>query len=178
MDIKIASQQKQPEQKPFQQPSTCANDMPCGQVENITMQQRHVEKRKQGSPQPASGKILVVDDSNENRDILEIFLGIYGYDVVSASNGDEAWYLFLKEKFDLVLTDICMPGLDGNTLASHIKNRSKGLPIIAITGSTWLAEDCFDEIMTKPVWLHALLNSINFHLNKASARAGIDAMIR
>ncbi|TKB24805.1 response regulator [Desulfopila sp. IMCC35006] len=178
MDIKIASQQKQPEQKPCQQPLTGANDMPCGLAENITMRQRHGENPKQGSPRPSSGKILVVDDSNENRDILEIFLGVYGYDVISTCNGDEAWYLFLKEKFDLVLTDICMPGLDGNALASRIKNRSKGLPIIAITGSTWLAEECFDEIMTKPVWLHALLNSITFHLNKASTRAGTEAVVR
>ena len=80
---------------------------------------------------------------------MEIFLDEYGYDVVSAGNGQEAWYLFQKENFDLVLTDICMPGMNGNDLAKYMKNHRKALPIIAMTGSSWLAEDCFDEIMTK-----------------------------
>ncbi len=173
MDIKVVTQQIQTKPKSLQQQSTYADDMVCGPQENITMQQRHAQNPRLESMQPANYKILVVDDSDENRELLEIFLGAYGYDVVSASNGQEAWYLFQQENFDLVLTDICMPGLNGNDLANQIKSRKKALPVIAMTGSSWLAESCFDEIINKPVWLHALLDSIKFQLTNPGKREEI-----
>lgn len=175
MDIKVVTQQKQTGLKPLRHQLTYAIDMPYEPQENITIKHRPAQNPRLESIQPSISRILVVDDSDESRDILEIFLGQSGYDVVSTNNGHEAWYLFQKENFDLVLTDICMPGLNGNELANHIKSQRKALPIIAITGSSWLAEGCFDEVMTKPVWLHALLDTINFQLTKASALSGIDA---
>lgn len=68
-----------------------------------------------------------------------------------------------------------MPGVSGNDLANYKKNHRKGLPVIAITGSSWLAEDSFDKIMSKPIWQDALLDSIKFYLGKTSTLSGIDA---
>ncbi len=175
MDIKVLTQQKQTEFESLRQQLTYANDMRCEPQEDSIMQEKHVQNQILEPTQSSKSRILVVDDSDENRELLEIFLGEYGYDVVSASNGYDAWNLFQKENFDLVLTDICMPGISGNDLAKYIKNQRKALPIIAITGSSWLAEGCFDEIMSKPVWLHALSNSIKFQLTKTSALSGMAA---
>jgi CheY-like chemotaxis protein len=168
LDAKVVIQPKQTMPKCFQQQLNETNDMLSKPQENITLKQNHAHNQKVESIQSSKNRILIVDDNDENRELLEIFLGEYGYDVVSASNGQEAWTLFQKENFDLVLTDICMPGMNGNDLAKYIKNDRKALPIIAMTGSSWLAENGFDEIMTKPVWLHALLDSIKNQLTKAS----------
>ncbi len=97
-----------------------------------------------------------------------MFFDLHGYGVISARNGEEAWYLLQEENFDLVLTDICMPGQSGNDLARHIKDHWQTLPVIAVTGTSWLAEDTFDEIISKPVFLHALLDSIEMYLAKPS----------
>ena len=79
-----------------------------------------------------------------------------------------------NEKLDLVLTDICMPGVSGNELAQYIKSYKKTLPVIAITGSSWLAGSYFDKIITKPLRLPALLYWVKFFLAKVSILSGTD----
>src|SRR4030042_1370359 len=58
-------------------------------------------------------KILVVDDNNENIDMMMILLRSKNYDVISAINGKEALERMRSEKFDLVISDILMPVMDG-----------------------------------------------------------------
>lgn len=122
--------------------------------------------------QSSNSRILVVDDNDENRQLLEVFLDECAYEVVSASNGYEAWRLIENENIDLVLTDICMPGVSGNELAQYIKIARKALPVIAITGSSCLAGGYFDKIITKPLRLHILLYWVKFFLAKASTQSG------
>ena len=174
LDARVAIHPKQTTLKCFPQQWNDTNNMLCEPLEHRTIKQKQTNNHRLDSIQFSSNRILVVDDSNVNTEMLEIFLGEYGYDVVSASNGQEAWSLFQKENFDLVLTDICMPGMNGNDLANHIKSRRKALPVIAMTGSSWLAEGCFDAIMTKPIMLHALLDSIRVQLIKVSVLSGMD----
>ena len=170
LDAKVVINPKQTMPKYLQQQLNETNDMQCEPQENRTIKQKQDNNQGLESIQSSKSRILVVDDNDENRELLEIFLGEYGYEVVSASDGHEAWYLLQNENFDLVLTDICMPGVSGNDLAKYIKNHRKTLPVIAITGSSWLAEDSFDKIMSKPISLDALLDSIKFYLACAVAR--------
>jgi len=79
-------------------------------------------------------RIMVVDDDEGIRYILSTALSGMGYDVVTASSGIEALNLSLKSSFALVLTDLEMPGMDGWNLASRIKNRFPGIPVILMTG--------------------------------------------
>jgi CheY-like chemotaxis protein len=123
--------------------------------------------------QQKNSRILVVDDNEDNKQLLECFLDLHGYQFVSASSGHEALTLLQNEGFDLVLTDICMPGVSGNDLAKYIKNHRKALPVIAITGSTWLAEEYFDKVISKPVWLHDLLDLIRFYLAEKPTLSGM-----
>jgi CheY-like chemotaxis protein len=81
-----------------------------------------------------NARIMVVDDEGI-RDLLSIALSGMGYDVITASSGNEALNLSLKSSFALVLTDLEMPGMDGWNLASRIKNRFPGIPVILMTGS-------------------------------------------
>jgi CheY-like chemotaxis protein len=80
-------------------------------------------------------RILLAEDNRTTRDIVSRFLEFLGFEVALAANGIEALAVFIERSFDLVLTDLQMPAMDGLSLASHIKERSPGTPVILITGS-------------------------------------------
>lgn len=78
-------------------------------------------------------RLLVVDDEPSMRTFLEIMLGQQGYQVRSASSGEEAFSLFKKEEPDLVLTDVKMPGMSGLDLIQKIRAINVSVPIVVIT---------------------------------------------
>ncbi len=80
------------------------------------------------------GKILLVDDEADIRDVLEISLSDSGYEVLTAENGDEALSLFRKTHPSIVFTDIKMPGMDGIEVLKKIKEESPDTEVIMITG--------------------------------------------
>lgn len=77
-------------------------------------------------------KILIVDDENSIRKILETRLSTIGYRVVSAADGEEALSMFHKESPSLVILDIMMPKLDGYGVCQEIRKESD-IPIIMLT---------------------------------------------
>ncbi len=79
-------------------------------------------------------KILLVDDEQDIRDVLEISLEDMGYHIFSAGDGEQALKIFRKEIPPIVLTDIKMPGMDGIELLRHIKNENPDTEVIMITG--------------------------------------------
>ncbi len=83
----------------------------------------------------ARKKILVVDDSRATREVVSGLLKGAGYDVVTAEDGLQALRLLSRESFDLVVTDINMPGMDGYELTKTIREtpRLKSLPVIMLT---------------------------------------------
>jgi DNA-binding NtrC family response regulator len=81
----------------------------------------------------AGEKILIVDDEAGMRKLLGRVLAKNGYDSVAAANGTEALRLAEAEQFDLVITDIKMPTMDGLQLLQELKNFDPALPIIVIT---------------------------------------------
>lgn len=60
-----------------------------------------------------SGRILVVDDQNVNLRVVGTLLARQGYEVVSASSGEEALQRYVESPPDLILLDMMMPGMDG-----------------------------------------------------------------
>ncbi len=78
-------------------------------------------------------KILVVDDDQGMREFLEILLAREGYEVASASGGKEALSLCKKHKFDLAITDLKMPKIDGIDVLKSIKEISPKTLVILIT---------------------------------------------
>ena len=77
--------------------------------------------------------ILVVDDERSMRDFLKILLQKEGYQVTAAQNGEAALECLDGEEFDLVISDIRMPGMGGLELLEAIKERCHELPVIMIT---------------------------------------------
>jgi class 3 adenylate cyclase/CheY-like chemotaxis protein len=82
-------------------------------------------------------RILAVDDKPENVRLLEAILVPAGYEVVGAGSGQEALAKAREERFDMVLTDIVMPGMSGYELCRTLRNdpATAFLPIVTITAS-------------------------------------------
>jgi len=78
-------------------------------------------------------KILIIDDDNSLRRVLEYNLQEEGYDVKAASSGEEGLYWFGQSKPDLVISDMKMTGMDGLMVLKSIKERSPETLVIIIT---------------------------------------------
>ena len=83
-----------------------------------------------------SEKILVADDEQEIRNLLDHFLKGQGYEVVLASDGNQALKLAAEENPQVIILDIKMPGLDGLEVCKLLKDKEQTrlIPIIVITG--------------------------------------------
>ncbi|MDV7104719.1 response regulator transcription factor [Vibrio sp. TH_r3] len=80
----------------------------------------------------ANKRILVVDDDEEIRDLLEEYLTKAGYTAILASEGEEMKRRLLEAEPDLILLDVMMPGDDGFTLCQYVR-KSSNVPIIMLT---------------------------------------------
>lgn len=78
-------------------------------------------------------KVLLVDDDASQRRIGEFWLKEENYQVVTAANAEEALSLVDKHQFDLVISDIRMPGLSGLGLLDRLRERAPGVPVILAT---------------------------------------------
>ena len=113
-----------------------------------------------------SKRILVADDNKAIRDLVSGFLEFLGFEVALAGNGIEALAVFLESTFDLVLTDLEMPIMDGLSLASHIKARAPSTPVILLTGSDRetvrkkVERGPVDSVIFKPFRLEDLQNTV------------------
>jgi DNA-binding response OmpR family regulator len=83
-----------------------------------------------------SERILVADDEQEIRNLLDHFLKGQGYEVVLASDGNQALKLAAEENPQVIILDIKMPGLDGLEVCKRLKEKeqTKFIPVIVITG--------------------------------------------
>jgi CheY-like chemotaxis protein len=80
-------------------------------------------------------KILVIDDEQGIRDLLDTLLRRKGYDVVVAESGRQGLELFRRERPDVIVLDLKMPEMDGLTVLRQIKNLDPGKPVIILTGA-------------------------------------------
>jgi len=80
------------------------------------------------------GRVMVVDDEENIRDVLSSYLNSLGYDVVGAHDGEDALSKFRPGGFDLIISDLLMPSIDGLELLKKIRERDKDVIFLMITG--------------------------------------------
>jgi DNA-binding response OmpR family regulator len=108
-------------------------------------------------------KILLVDDESAIVRILTIKLRVSGYEVLTASNGEEALGLVDAQHPDLMLLDIVMPGMGGLEVLRRLRPRSR-LPVIALSARLETAQSALrsgaDDFVAKPFDMDELLAKI------------------
>lgn len=116
-------------------------------------------------------KILVVDGCDNVRAMIETFLRYLGHKVVSAHDGLMALERFHhdSDSFDLVMTDINIPGINGNILARHIQNINNSVPVVAVTGDIESIGKDFDSVVIKPFQLADLEIVIGLFISETPA---------
>jgi diguanylate cyclase (GGDEF)-like protein len=82
----------------------------------------------------AKARILAVDDQRYFRELLAGMLADEGFEAQTASSGEEALHILENTDFDIVLTDLVMPGMDGSELVHRIKERDPEQEIVVVTG--------------------------------------------
>ena len=117
----------------------------------------------------SKGKILVVDDEIYIVHILDFSLGMEGYDVVTALDGEQALERIRSEKPDLIVLDIMMPKLDGYEVGKTIKSdpATKQIPVILLSAKGRNVDQKMgfdvgaDDYITKPFSPRKLVERIN-----------------
>lgn len=105
------------------------------------------------------GRILVVEDNADSREMLKALLELHGYQVEAAEDGRKSLEILQKDSFDIALVDIGLPGIDGYEVARRIRKdpRHAEIRLVALTGYGRTADReavqaaGFDEHLVKPL---------------------------
>lgn len=98
-------------------------------------------------------RILVVEDFDVVREMIASFVRAQGYEAETAANGSVGFELFCSHRFDLVITDLEMPGGNGLELISRIREQKADLPVVVITSAPELMNTIAyraDAVLMKP----------------------------
>jgi two-component system capsular synthesis sensor histidine kinase RcsC len=112
------------------------------------------------------GTILVVDDDAINRDICVEVLEPLGHEIHAAASGSEALERITRDRFDLVITDLSMPGVSGWDVAKQVKKASPSTRVMLLSG--WSVQQDpeqikaagIDLVLSKPVQLDELAQAV------------------
>ena len=113
--------------------------------------------------------VLVIDDEAHIRRVIELKFKNQGYEVTTATNGEEGLELIERQKPDVVITDIMMPKLDGKALCERVNELKKERPFLTIvmtcrispTEQDWI-DDMQDTVFVeKPFSLSTILKCVD-----------------
>lgn len=116
-------------------------------------------------------KILIVDDSQELLDVISEYMETSGFTVNATTQSLDALRLIAVSGYDVVISDIHMPEMDGLELMAQIKSKHPGLPVVLITGYSVsearkiAMEKGADAFVAKPFHMKEILDVVNNLLN-------------
>lgn len=116
--------------------------------------------------------ILVVDDELDTVDVLEMLLGMEGFDTLKAYDGREGLQLAESESPDLVITDLMMPRMNGLDMVRRLKSRepTRAIPVIMLSASQEPQDEAdrpYTTFIQKPVDARRLLAAVQSLLGAA-----------
>jgi DNA-binding response OmpR family regulator len=122
--------------------------------------------------------ILIVDDDEASLTLMEHFLTHAGYKVTSAGDGIDALLALGQQRFDLIISDINMPHLDGFKLLEMLAQKGLQAPVIMVTGSTGAEDEIkglelgAQDYIRKPLNKEALLFRVRKALGEHRSQLG------
>ncbi|MDX1710783.1 MAG: response regulator [Rhodovibrionaceae bacterium] len=125
-------------------------------------------------------RILLAEDDPSVREFVQRALALKGHAVTSVGDGEAALAALTEGGFDLVLSDVVMPGMDGMDLSRTVVDRHPGLPVLLMTGYSAERDRAHDldtlvvQVITKPFTLQELCECIDEMLT-ADSRPGMEA---
>ena len=125
-------------------------------------------------------RILVVEDDQHIRELVELHLGLEGHTAVAAADGTKGLALVRTEPFDLLILDLMLPGLDGVTLCRAIRRESRNgdTPILMLTARREESDKVLgldsgaDDYLTKPFGVRELVARVRALLRRRRTSAG------
>lgn len=123
-------------------------------------------------------RILIVEDNGVNRNLVRVLLQKYGYQIIEATDGEEAVEVAVREKPDLILMDIQLPRMSGYSATGILKGRrdTMDIPIIALTAKAMIGDrekalkaGC-DGYISKPIDTRELPKVVNSLLDRERPR--------
>jgi two-component system response regulator HydG len=112
--------------------------------------------------------ILVIDDDQMVHELIRVMLKDSKYNILSSNNGTDGIKTFIKNKIDIVILDINMPGIDGRETLSRLKMIDNNVDVIMCTGDSDLRQKLYNDgaiaYITKPIYQDNLLNIIDMVL--------------
>lgn len=126
--------------------------------------------------EPAVPKIMIVDDFPQQAVLLGCFLSSHGYEAACAHDGREAIQLLEQKTLDVILSDVCMPGMDGYELLDYVRSKSAATRVILMSGGFSFQpmlgrRRVPDAFLTKPFDTSKLLETIQAVLHSQTASA-------
>ncbi|CAK7019560.1 response regulator transcription factor [Tissierella carlieri] len=121
--------------------------------------------------------ILLVDDNEKIRKLIEIYLKKEGFQVFHGENGEEALDILDNVKIDLIIADIMMPKMDGYELVKELREAEYDLPILMVTAKDTYPDKKMgfelgaDDYMTKPINMDELVLRVKALLRRSKISA-------
>ena len=125
-----------------------------------------MKRKRKPQPRPLHGiHVMVVEDHDDSRDILDQSLGYYGAVVVAVASATEALRRMQRARPDIIIADVAMPVYDGVWLLRQLRAQQQAtgryIPVIALTASIGRpTKTDFDEILFKPCHIDKLCQVI------------------
>ncbi len=122
--------------------------------------------------------VLIIDDMNLVRGAIKAILTRAGHAVTEATGGEAGIAMLQSQRFDLVVTDMIMPGQDGGDVMTFLRSMNQRPPILAVSGGSsdvsadealHLAREQADAVMPKPFDNHELVATVDRLLEAARA---------
>ena len=121
--------------------------------------------------------ILYVEDNSDIRDITSVILTKAGYNVITSPNGKDGLDLCKKQHFDMIVTDILMPVMDGNEFIKKVSGLKYVPPIVALSyrDSDVAPNHHITTVALKPLTSRELVQTINAAFTKNQAKLEMGA---
>ena len=126
-------------------------------------------------------RIMIIEDNPKNMKIMVDLMQVHGYETITAEDGMIGLETALKEKPDLILMDVQLPGIDGYEVTRRLKGKdaTRDIPVIVVTSFAMKGEEARAKevgaagYISKPIDIHKLMDTVAEHLPRKDGSSDV-----